>query len=153
MTTAKKLTKAQKDGLAVSEVKALSGPTVPVPGATGTIHADHVATQDPYAQIKSDTLNGIGQAQQRATEEFEGAIRQVLEGVSRGAVATITGDGKRGFLRDRHNNDHPNKLVVAMVEHGLLSHGWTAAELFPTSIYHLRITDAGRDYLAELSEK
>lgn len=153
MTTAKKLTKAQKDGLAVSEVKALSGPVVPVPGATGTIHADHVAPEDPDAKIKSDILDGIDQAQQRAIEDLEAKVRHILDGVSRGAVATITGDGKRGFVRDSHNNDHPNKLVVAMVEHGLLSHGWTAAELFPTSIYHLRITEAGRDYLAELSEK
>ena len=153
MTTAKKLTKAQKDDLAASEVKALSGPTVPVQGATGTIHADHVAPEDPDAQIKSDILNGIDQAQQRATEEFEAEARNILAYVVRGATATITGDGKRGFVRDRHNNDHPNKLVVALFETGLLSHGWTSAELFPTSIYHLRITDAGRDYLAELSEK
>lgn len=150
MTTAKKLTKAQKDGLAVSEVKALSGPVVPVPGATGTIHADHVATGDPDAQIKSEILDGIDKAQQCATEEFEAAVRHILDGVSRGAVATITGDLKRGFLRDRHNNDHPNKLVVALVEHGLLDPGWYRGVMIHSSIYHLRITDAGRDYLAGL---
>lgn len=141
MTTAKKLTKAQKADLAVSETKALSGHHVAIVGGPAI-------DVDPDAQIKSDILNGIDQAQQRATEEFEAEARNILAYVVRGATATITGDGKRGFVRDRHNNDHPNKLVVALFEAGLLSHGWTAAELFPTSIYHLRITQAGLDYLA-----
>ncbi|QYA57185.1 hypothetical protein [Escherichia phage KW1E_UTAR] len=145
MTTAKKLTKAQKADLAVSETKALSGHHVALAG--GTLIGASISV-DPDAQIKSEILNGIDQAQQRATEEFEAEVLHILEGVSRGAVATITGDLKRGFLRDRHNNDHPNKLVVALVEHGLLDPGWYRGVMIPTSIYHLRITDAGRDYLA-----
>lgn len=90
MTTAKRLTKAQKQDLAKSEVKALAG--------------HHQAVTAPT--IETDTI----------TDEAKGVLRNILAG----ATATITGDLQRGFLRDSRNRDHQVAIVKGMVDAGLL---------------------------------
>lgn len=139
MTTAKRLTKAQKQDLAQSEVKALAGHHQAV--TTPTIETDTI-TADEKASLEAITAE-----QQQLTEQFEAEVKGVLRNILAGATATITGDLQRGFLRDGRNRDHQVAIVKALVDAGLL-----VLIDFPAnanSLYHLAVSQAGRDYLAE----
>lgn len=140
-----RLTKQQKADLAASETKALAGHYVPVLGAgepvVQTIDQD---LADPDAGIKSGILNGIDQAVEEATRQFTLECVQTLAAIEDGVVASITGDGQRGFIR-HGNKDHRNLVVKALFDNGLLAHGW--AGTIPTALYYLKLTDAGLEYL------
>lgn len=127
MATAKRLTKAQKANLAESETKALAG------------HHQAVTAPTNKGQVSDE--------QAKLTAEFEDQVKGVLRSILAGAVATITGDLQRGYLRDRFNNDHQAAIVKALADAGLVSTR-TKPE-HANGLYHLVVTKAGRDYLDE----
>lgn len=143
-----RLTKAQKAGLVDSKVKAQAGHYVPVLGS-GEPVGQHI--EDPDAKIKSDILTGIDSAierkQQELSDQFEAEAKDVIRSIQAGGVATITGDLKRGFLRDSHGRDHPFALVTAMVDTGLLV--LTDYPHHMNSLYHLAASRKAIDWLNE----
>ncbi|QHJ80215.1 MAG: hypothetical protein [Bacteriophage sp.] len=138
MTTAKRLTKAQKASLAESEVKALSGHHVAIIGGTS------IGTSPALP----DELEAIQQIEQdRLANEFTAEAKEILGFVLAGGTATITGDLKHAFIRRWDNKDIQNELVRAMVDVGLLD--FTSYPHNARSLYHLAVSQKGIDYLSE----
>lgn len=81
----------------------------------------------------------------REDETIDDATRSILFTVAAGETASITGDLKRGFLRDSRGRDHRHDTVVSMVDAGLLVP--VHRPTIPSSLYHLALTDKGRDLL------
>lgn len=132
MTTAKRLTKAQKAGLEVSEVKAQAGYHVAVVGTDKADNSD--------ATIKSGILDGIDKAIEKRREEITVQTANLLTAIDNGTAVTITGDRSDGFVAGV-----PVSGVSILLTAGLAKPNH--AMLFGRSLYHLSLTDKGRDWL------
>lgn len=127
MTTTKRLTKAQKQDLAKSEVKALAG--------------HHQAVTAPaIVTIENEQIASDSQTDE--SNEFKPILRFILAG----GIAAITGDLKRGFtFHHKGNQYHQHGDIAPMVDAGLLV--LTERPHHLNSLYRLAVSQKGRDLL------
>lgn len=120
--TTKRLTKQQKADLEASSAIAQAGHYQAVAGSINNtpifVREDETVIQETLA---------------------------ILECVAAGGTVSVTGDLKRGFVRDVRGNDHQHGYVIDMIDAGLLVP--VHRPTIPSSLYHLALTEKGRDLL------